>query len=106
MYQWYSPSCIALSFDGFGSISWPSIWFFRLFYSLHNISDYQLFRPQSTTDESWLVEMRIWCIQIGIVLVLYFNPWVEASAGGLLVPDGLFSPVAKYLGTCLKYEYE
>jgi hypothetical protein len=23
-----SPSCIALSFNGFGSISWHSIWFF------------------------------------------------------------------------------
>jgi hypothetical protein len=50
--------------------------------------------------------MHIWCIKIGIVLVLYFNPWVEASAGGLLVPEGLFSPVAKYFGTGLKYEYE
>ena len=56
----------------------------------------------STTDETSLVEMRIWCIKIGIVLVLHFNPWVEASAGGLLVPEGLFSPVAKYFGTCLK----
>jgi hypothetical protein len=27
---------------------------------------------------------------------------VEASTGGLLVPEGLFSPVAKYLGTCMK----
>jgi hypothetical protein len=27
----------------------------------------------STTDETWLVEMRIWCIKIGIVLVLYYN---------------------------------
>jgi hypothetical protein len=46
--------------------------------------------------------MHIWCIKIGIVLVLHFNPWVEASAGGLVVPEGLFSPVAEYLGTCLK----
>jgi hypothetical protein len=38
--------------------------------------------------------MRIWCIKIGIVLVLHFNPWVEASAGGLLVPEGLYSQVA------------
>jgi hypothetical protein len=30
-----------------------------------------------------------------IVLVLHFNPWVEASAGGLQVPEGLHSPVAK-----------
>jgi hypothetical protein len=27
-------------------------------------------------------QLRIWCIKIGIVLVLHFN-WVEASAGGL-----------------------
>jgi hypothetical protein len=50
--------------------------------------------------------MRIWWIKISIVLVLLFNPWVEASAGGLLVLEGLYSPVAKYLVTCLKYEYE
>jgi hypothetical protein len=24
----------------------------------------------------------------------------------IIVPEGLFSPVAKYFGTCLKYEYE
>jgi hypothetical protein len=30
------------------------------------------------------------------------NPWVEGSAGGLWVHEGLFSPVAKYFGTCLK----
>jgi hypothetical protein len=32
-----SPSCIALSFDGFGSMSWHSVWFSRLFYSFHNL---------------------------------------------------------------------
>jgi hypothetical protein len=48
--------------------------------------------------------MRIWCIKNGNVLVLCFNPWVEASAGELLVPEGLYSPVAKYMyfGTCFK----
>jgi hypothetical protein len=43
------------------------------------------------------------------VLVLHFNPWVEDSAGGLLVPEGLYSPVAKYMCTSVlvfKYEYE
>jgi hypothetical protein len=50
--------------------------------------------------------MHSWCIKIGNVLVLYFNPWVEASAGGLLVPEGLFGPVAKYFGTRLKLEYK
>jgi hypothetical protein len=44
--------------------------------------------------------MCIWCIKIVNVLVLYFNPWVEASAGG--VPEGLYSPVAKYFGNCFK----
>jgi hypothetical protein len=46
--------------------------------------------------------MCIWCIKIVILLHLHYNPWVESSAGGLLVPEDLFSPVAKYLGTCLK----
>jgi hypothetical protein len=41
--------------------------------------------------------MRIWCIKIGIVLVLHFNTWVEASADGRLVPECLYSPVAKCL---------
>jgi hypothetical protein len=42
-----NPSYIALSFDGFGSISWHSIWFFRLLYSFHNFfSDFQLFWPE------------------------------------------------------------
>jgi hypothetical protein len=48
--------------------------------------------------------MLIWCIKIGNILVLHFNPWVEASAGGLLVPEGLYSPVAEYFGTCFKIE--
>jgi hypothetical protein len=33
-------------------------------------------------EETELVEMRIWCIKIGIILYLHFNPWVEASAVG------------------------
>jgi hypothetical protein len=48
--------------------------------------------------------MRIWCIKFGNVLVLHFNPWVEASAVELLVPEGLYSPVAKYFGTCFKIQ--
>jgi hypothetical protein len=53
-------------------------------------SSFQVFSPQistffglSITEKTLLVEMHIWCIKIGIVLVLHFNPWVEASAGGL-----------------------
>jgi hypothetical protein len=43
--------------------------------------------------------MHIWSIKIVNVLVLHLNLWVEASAGGLLVPEGLYSPIAKYFGT-------
>ena len=49
--------------------------------------------------------MRIWCIKIGTVYDLYYDPWVESSAGGLLVPEGLYSPVAMYYVTSLKYGY-
>ena len=43
-----------------------------------------------------VIRMRIWCIKIGTVYDLYYDPWVEASAGGLLVPEDLYSPVAMY----------
>jgi hypothetical protein len=46
---------------------------------------------------TWVVEMRIWCIKICNVLVLYFKPLGEASAGWLLFNEGLYSPVAKYM---------
>jgi hypothetical protein len=46
--------------------------------------------------------MRIWCIKIGIVLVLRFNPWVEASTGWLQVPEGLYSPVGTYFDNYLQ----
>jgi hypothetical protein len=69
-----SPSGIALSFDGFGSISWHSVWFssdgsfsFHIFFS--RISD---FFDLSITEETREVEMRIWCIKI-VNLVLHFN---------------------------------
>jgi hypothetical protein len=43
-----SPSCIALSFDGFGSISWHTIWVFfsALIESSQCFLDFQLFRPE------------------------------------------------------------
>jgi hypothetical protein len=46
--------------------------------------------------------MPVWCIKIGIVLILHFKPWVEASTGGLLIPEGLYSSVAKYFSTGFK----
>jgi hypothetical protein len=66
-----SPSWIALSFDGFGSISWHSVVFVRLYHSF-----LQLFFGFPTFS-AWasLVEMHIQCIKIGIVLVLHLNPW-------------------------------
>ena len=49
--------------------------------------------------------MRIWCIKIGTVYAFYYDPWVEASTGGLIIPEGLYSPVAMYYVTNLKYGY-
>ena len=66
--------------------------FFSALYTFVNFFSTSNFFGSSTTDETSLVEMRIWCIKIGIVLTLHFNPWVEASAGGLLVPEGLCKP--------------
>jgi hypothetical protein len=45
---------------------------------------------------------KIVCIKIGTVYVLHFNPWVDAAAFEQLVPEGFYSPVAKYFGICLK----
>jgi hypothetical protein len=66
---------IALSFHGYSSISRHSIWFssdgsfsFPLFW----ISNF--FDP-GIIEETWLVEMHIWCIKIGNVLVLYIEEW-------------------------------
>jgi hypothetical protein len=60
----------------------------------------------SLTKETYVVDMRIWCIKIVNVLVSHFNPRVEGYAGGLLVAIGVYSPVSKYLVLVLKYEYE
>jgi hypothetical protein len=60
----------------------------------------------SITEETRVVEMRIWCIKIGNVLVLHFNPWVETSAGGLLVPEGLSAKLLSTRVLAFKYEYE
>jgi hypothetical protein len=79
------------------------VFVFRLFYSFHDCFRISNFFGPSTTEEK-LVEMRIWCITIGIILVLHFHPWVEASAGALQVLEGLYGPVAKYFGACLKIQ--
>jgi hypothetical protein len=42
-----------------------------------------------------LDKICIWCN----VLVLHFNPWVEASAGGLIVLEGLYNSVANSGGS-------
>jgi hypothetical protein len=74
----------------------------RLFQFSHFFFRISNFCDLNITEETWVVEMRIWCIKIVNVLVLHFNPSVGASTGGLLVPEGLYSPVAKYFGTCFK----
>jgi hypothetical protein len=73
---------------------------FTFFFRISNFFDL------SIAEETWIVEMRIWCIKIGNVLVLHFNPWVEVSADGLLVHEGLHSPDAKYFGTCFIIKIE
>jgi hypothetical protein len=73
--------------------------FWGLLYSFHNCFLISNFFDLSTTE---VVEMRIWCIKIDIVLVLHINLRVEAPDGGLQVPEGLYIPVAKFFGICLK----
>jgi hypothetical protein len=97
-----SPSGKALSFDGFGSMSLPFFGFHPMALTVFTFFPISNFLEPSITGENWVVEMRIWCIKIFSVLVLHFNPWVEVFAGGLLIPEGLYSPVGKYLGTCIK----
>jgi hypothetical protein len=75
---------------------------FRLLYISQCFLRISNFFSLSNTEETWVVEMRIWSIKIGVVLILHFNQWVEASVGGLQVPEGFYSPIDKYLGTCLK----
>jgi hypothetical protein len=72
--------------------------FSQFFFRIFNFFDL------SITGKTWVVEMRIWCIKIGNILVLHFSPWVEVSVGGLLVHEGLYNPVAKYMyfGSCFK----
>jgi hypothetical protein len=74
-------------------------WLFRFF--IFFFSDCQLFRTEHHLRDL-SSQNAIWCIENGYVLVLHFNPWVEASAGGLLVPKGLYSSVAKYFCTGFK----
>jgi hypothetical protein len=44
---------------------------FGIFGSFPLFSDFQLFSGLSTTDETLVVEMRIWCIKIGNVFALH-----------------------------------
>jgi hypothetical protein len=82
-----SPSGIALSFDGFGSISWHSVWFLSdSSFSFHIFPRISNFFDLSITEETWLVEM----IKIVNVLVLHYN-WQSMSP--CRVPD------------CWRFEY-
>jgi hypothetical protein len=47
---------------------------FGIFGSFPLFSDFQLFSGLSTTDETLVVEMRIWCIKIGNVFALHKKP--------------------------------
>jgi hypothetical protein len=57
-------------------------------FAVHFTGDTTLKMKKSETlcnkeNKQRFIHMRIWCIKIGIVSVLHFNPWVETSAGGL-----------------------
>jgi hypothetical protein len=56
----------------------------QLLNSFHNF-DFRTskFFGLNTIEETYGVEISIWCIKIGIVLLLHFKPYGEASAGGL-----------------------
>jgi hypothetical protein len=42
----------------------------------------KIFFDRSIAEKTWVVEMRIWCIKIGNVLVLHFEEmWPNASLG-------------------------
>jgi hypothetical protein len=69
-----SPSCIALSFDGFGSISWHSICFFGSYtvFTFFPLDFQRFWREYHLRDlSSRNAHLRIWCIKIGIVLILH-----------------------------------
>jgi hypothetical protein len=58
---------IVLSFERFGSISWYTLFGFHpmLFqFSQFFFSRISSFFDLSITEETWVVEMRIWCIKI------------------------------------------
>jgi hypothetical protein len=68
----------ALSSFGRCSISWHDVWLLVFFSALIQFSpflfsDFQLFRPEYHWRDLRLkvAEVRIWCIKIGIVLVLH-----------------------------------
>jgi hypothetical protein len=65
--------------------------FFRLLHSFHNCFRISNFFCLSTTEETWVVEMRIWCIKICIVLVLRFHYHYSCPWRGYLVQVFVFS---------------
>jgi hypothetical protein len=79
-----SPTYIPLSFYGFGSISWHSVWAFTNLYS-HCISCLQMFRPENSPGDI-ICRMHIWCLKIGIVCILHSNDTWHTDAGSTLRP--------------------
>jgi hypothetical protein len=66
-----SPSCIGSALDGFGSILLFLFWFllalsvFTFFFRISNSVGLR------TNEETQVVEMRIWRIEIGIVIFFF-----------------------------------
>jgi hypothetical protein len=91
-----SPSCIALSFDGFGSISWHSIWIFWLLYSFHNFSHFQLFWPEYhwrdlSSRNAHLVHQNRYRISFYIIWRRHHCWWRASKFRPMLGAEGLWT---------------
>jgi uncharacterized MAPEG superfamily protein len=56
--------------------------FFRLIYSFRNVFRISGFFGLGVAEETWVVEVHIWCIKIGIVLVLHIKNYSNIQLEG------------------------
>jgi hypothetical protein len=63
--RWMDRIMAVIPFHRFGSISWHTIWIFRLLYNIHSFFRISNFFGLSTTEETFkVVEMSIWYIKV------------------------------------------
>jgi hypothetical protein len=71
--------------------------FFRFFYSFHNLFGFPTFLAWASLKLDFkLVEMRIWCIKIGIALVLH----VYIFTGMRYHPRGVWQLICVFFALC------